>query len=222
MMRTFLEKEDSMKKLVILLVVSALFVFSNSLQIQANEYITYQEIVFESSTGKLIREYSDKQMKEYFQRYQKSKWVGWHVAVLNKNELVEFIADTKLKIYNNGYSTFKHNIAFSSKEETKFQISATGDIGVDVKGEVKKFKGSVDVSIKTTIQYTKTTTVSESYDFVIIVDPGTYVTIRSRGEGYINNGVAMNYFFWIMTQKGTWETFIMTTEYYEIIKERIK
>jgi len=48
------------------------------------------------------------------------------------------------------------------------------------------------------------------------------VKIITRGTGEVNNGVGKYYFFWINTTKGGWETFTVQTEYYEIVKERMK
>jgi hypothetical protein len=147
---------------------------------------------------------------------------GWKLLILTKNAEVDFVSETKLKIFNNGYSTIKHDVTLESKVETKFQISATGSIGVKVKGDVKKFDGTLDGSIKTEIGYTKSTSATEKYEFMIIVDPGTYVTIVMRGKGVVSNGVARSHFLWITTKQGGWETFVVTTEYYEIIKEKIR
>lgn len=189
--------------------------------VSANEYLSYQEIVFDSDDAVLLREYTEADMNRFYEQFDQRIFLGWKVFSLHHQEHLEFVAETKLKIVNNGYSTIKHTIAMSSKEESKFQITASGDIGLDLKGDIHKFKGHIDVTIKTTVQYTKSVTKTESCDFVIIVDPGTTVSIRSRGEGIINNGIAKYYLFWINTKKGGWETFILTTEYYEIVKEKI-
>lgn len=209
-----------MKKAMILFGL-VLFMLCQSQNVSANSYLSYQEIVFENDDANLLRDYTDNQMKQLYRSYMSRTLIGWKVIKIHHQEAVEFISETKLRIVNNGYSTIKHTISMTTKEESKFQITASGDIGIDVKGDIKKFKGSVDASIKTSIQYTKSTTKTESSDFVIIVDPGTVVTIRSRGQGIVNNGLAMYYLFWMNTQKGGWETFIVTTEYFEIVKDKL-
>lgn len=209
-----------MKKLG-LFVVCSLILVCQVKTVQANTYLSYQEIVFENHQACLLREYTQADLNQLYRLHMSRSFIGWKITKIHHQEAVEFISETKLRIVNNGFSTIKHTISMSTKEESKFQITASGDIGIDVKGEIKKFKGSVDASIKTSIQYTKSTTKTESSDFAIIVDPGTVVTIRSRGHGIVNNGLAMYYFLWMNTQKGGWETFIVTTEYFEIVKERL-
>lgn len=189
--------------------------------VRAEEYLNFQEIVFDSDDAFLLEDYQDDDYKEAYKDIKKRRFIGWRLAIVNKNEELEFISETKLKIYNNGFSTIKHDITLDSSQETKYQLSATGGIKVSATGNVKKFKGSVDADIKATVSYAKTTTNKEKYEFEIIVDPLTYVRIVTRGRGTINNGVGKHYFFWIETKKGGWETFNQTTEYYEIIKERI-
>ncbi|MGD9964332.1 MAG: hypothetical protein AB7S96_03155, partial [Candidatus Izemoplasmatales bacterium] len=206
-----------MKKIVIVLIMS-LLVITNLVTVRAEEYQNYQEIVFENEDAVLLKEYSDSDYKNYYKKLKKKKFFGWKIHVVNENEEVEFIAETKLKIYNNGYSTIKQDISLETKEETSYQISASGGIKLEVKGDVKKFKGKVDADIKASISYAKLTTTKETYDFEIIVDPKTYVKIITRGTGEVNNGVGKYYFFWINTKSGGWETFTVKTEYYEIIK----
>jgi hypothetical protein len=210
-----------MKKLI-LIVMMSMILFLGSHLLKAEEYQNYQEIIFENDEAFLLKDYSSSDYKDGYKKLKKNKFIGWKINVVNSNEPVEFVSETKLKIYNNGFSTIKHDIKLETKEETKYQISATGGIKLNVKGNVKKFKGAVDADIKASISYSKLTTNKESYEFQIIVDPKTYVKIMTRGTGEVNNGVGKYYFFWINTKSGGWETFTVQTEYYEIIKERIQ
>ena len=190
-------------------------------EVLAEDYQNYQEIVFDSDDAKLLKEYTTNELTDYKDQIKKRKFMGWKIDIINDNEEVEFVSETKLKIYNNGFSTIKHDITLTTKEETKYQLSATGGIKVKVSGNVKKFKGTVDADIKASVSYSTITSSTENYEFEIVVDPFTFVKIVTRGKGIINNGVGKYYFFWINTTSGGWETFTVTTEYYEIIKDRI-
>jgi len=209
-----------MKKAMVIAVLAVVAVLA-SRSVAADTYQTYQEIVFAEEDERLLQDFAEEDYADYMTHLAGKKMFGWKVFVVTKGAEVEFVSETKLKIFNNGFSTIKHDITLESKLETKFQISATGSIGVKAKGDVKKFDGALDASIKTEIGYSKSEVTSERYEFNIIVDPGTYVTIVMRGKGLVSNGVAKNFFFWIATKQGGWETFTVTTEYYEIIKEKI-
>ncbi len=211
-----------MKKWFTMILVLLIILFTNITQVQADDYASYQEIVFVEEGHKLLKDFTRSDYASYYSNYVKKYFMGWKILTITKNEPIDFVSETKLKIYNNGFSTIKHTISLSTKEETKFQVSASGEIGIKATGDVKKFKGTIDADIKSTISYSKTTNSSESYEFVIIVDPGTYVTIVTKGTGEVSNGVAKHYLFWIQTKQGGWETFVVMTEYFEIIKERLR
>ncbi|MDD3113249.1 MAG: hypothetical protein PHP61_06425 [Candidatus Izemoplasmatales bacterium] len=211
-----------MKKIIIIAILSCWMIPTVLIHVQAEEYTNYQEIIFENDEAKLLKEYSSVDYSAYYDQMNKSRFMGWKLLIVTQNEPVEFVSETKLRIFNNGFSTIKHDVELTTKAETKYQISASGSISTSLKGDIKKFKGTLDADIKASVSYAETLTTSESYRFTIIVDPKTYVTIITRGLGEINNGVAKNYFFWIETKRGGWETFSVTTEYYEIVKEKIR
>jgi hypothetical protein len=210
-----------MKRLALVLCVAICVFLCTVFPICAEDYQNYQEIIFEDDAAYLLKDFSDETYQNYYDQLSKRVFAGWKLAIIHKNSAVEFISETKLKIYNNGYSTIKHDIKLQTKTETKYQNSASGAISTTLKGDIKKFKGTLDADIKASVSYTTSTTTSETYEFTIIVDPKTYVTIITRGQGYVSNGVAKSYFFWIETHRGGWETFTITTEYYEIIKDKI-
>ncbi len=210
-----------MKKIVLSIIILSLVLLVNTMTVKAENYQNYQEIVFDSDDARLLKEYSESEINQIVNQVKGRKFIGWKIDIVNYDEEVEFISETKLKIYNNGFSTIKHDITLETKEEIKYQLSASGSIKISAKGDVKKFKGSIDADIKASVSYSDTKLSKEIYEFNIVVDPLTYVKIVTRGKGIINNGVGKYYLFWINTKSGGWETFTVTTEYYEIIKERI-
>ncbi|XFA99252.1 hypothetical protein ACAG96_01400 [Candidatus Izemoplasma sp. B36] len=210
-----------MKKFVLVTLFLSMFLLLNMMTVNAESYQNYQEIVFDSDDARLLKEYSESEIDQIVNKVRGKKFIGWKIDIVNYDEEVEFISETKLKIYNNGFSTIKHDITLETKEEIKYQLSASGSIKISGKGDVKKFKGSIDANIKASVSYSDTKLSKETYEFNIVVDPLTYVKIVTRGKGIINNGVGKYYLFWINTKSGGWETFTVTTEYYEIIKERI-
>lgn len=197
------------------------FLASSLPALRAEDYSSYQDLLFEESGQRLLEDFTAADYEEYYGLLTGKHFMGWRLVLVTEDQRVQFVAETKLKVYNRGYSTIKHEITLKTVEETSLQISASGDLGVTVKGDVKKFSGGADASIKAAVKYEATTTHSEEYVFKISIDPGTYVSIITRGEARVNNGVAQYHFFWIRLKKGGWETFTVTTEYFEIVKERL-
>lgn len=210
-----------MKKVYILLFLFVLVGIGCSFSVNAEEYTNFQEIVFDSDDAYLLRDYSDSDYKTALKKIKRKKFIGWKIEVVNKNEHVEFISETKLKVTNDGYTAIEHDIILETDVDEKLQLNCSGGIKLSGSGDVKKFKGSIDADIKASVDYSKVTSSHEEYSFKIKVDPLTSVRIVIKGEGRINNGVGKYYFFWVNTKTGGWETFIQTTEYYEIVKERI-
>lgn len=208
-----------MKKLIIFLsMVMLITVFLPSVHGEA--YTNYQEIYFNDSDVVLLKEFSASEYKAYYKKVKKRKMFGWRIYVAHKNEPLEFVAETKIKVYNTGTTPISYDITLETEEKITNQITASGEIKIKGSGSKKSFKGSVDASIKASITQTKTETKKEKYVFKIDVDPNTYVQIMTRGTGEINNGVGSYYFFWVRTKKGGWESFTTLTEYYEIKKAR--
>lgn len=208
-----------MKKLV-LVVLMVMMVACVGMDVYADEYTNYQEIYFDDGDVTLLKAFTDSDYSDYYKKVKKRKMFGWRIYVAHKNEHLEFIANTKIKIYNTGTSSISYEINLETEEKTINQITASGEIKIKGTGEKKTFKGSVDASIKASVTTSKTETSKESYEFKIDVDPMSYVSIVTRGTGEINNGVGSYYFFWARTKSGGWETFTLLTEYYEIVKAR--
>jgi hypothetical protein len=208
-----------MKKFV-LLCLMMMVVGLIGFDVQADEYTNYQEIYFDDGDVMLLKEFDASDYNSYYKKVKKRKMFGWRIYVAHKNEHLEFIANTKIKIYNTGTTPISYEIDLEKEEETTNQITATGEIKIKGSGSKKTFKGSVDASIKASVTTSTTETSKESYQFKIDVDPMSYVSIVTRGTGEINNGVGSYYFFWARTKRGGWETFTMMTEYYEIVKAR--
>lgn len=210
-----------MKKFYILILLGVMLGIGYSFHVDAEAYTNFQEIVFDHDDAYLLRDYSDTDLSDSLKKIKKKKFIGWRIIVINKNEELEFVAETKLKVSNDGYSAIEHDILLETDVEEKLQLSCSGGIKLSGKGDVKKFKGSIDADIKASVDYSKLTSSHEEYSFKIKVDPLTSVRIVIMGEGRINNGVGKYYFFWVNTKTGGWETFTQTTEYYEIVKERL-
>lgn len=101
-----------MKKLLIVFALTLVLILSVQ-PVRADEYQNYQEIIFDEDGYQLLKEYSRDDYKSYYSNFNKKYFMGWRILTVTKNAKVEFLSETKLKIYNNGYSTIKHNIKTS-------------------------------------------------------------------------------------------------------------
>lgn len=207
-----------MKKLFIFSLLVLLLSSSNK---AFADYHTYQEITVKNQGMKMLENYSQADYKDYYSRLGKKKFWGWRTFTAFSNEEVYFIKDTLYVIVNEGTSPITEKITFSRDSVITKQYGVSGSIGIKGSGTAKKFKWGLESKIEGDFSYTEKTTLEEEYQLTIEVDPMTKLTIQILGEGKVTNGVAKYYRFWMESKKGGFEIFIVTTEYYSLVKEKI-
>lgn len=209
-----------MKKL---LIVSLLF-FGYSLfqqKVFANDYLTYQEIIFDNNGAMLLEDFSKTKMDQYYEKMHRLRFWGWTTYVAYENESLTFLKETLFVIVNEGDTAIVQTMSFKSDEDIKKQYSVTGNLGLNAGGTKAGFKLGLEQEIKYAITATSTSSLEKDFDIKVNVDPYTRLIVEIRGEGKVTNGVAKYYRMYKCIKKGGWEVFVVTTEYYNIIKERI-
>ncbi len=209
-----------MKKL---LLVSLLFLFmSMSInKVYGAEYLSYQEITFEHQGMRFLDDYTQSMYDKYYEKVSKKKFWGWRTYTAYKTEPLSFVKETLYKIHNDGTSAITETFHFETGKTVKKQFSASGLVGLSGKGESEGFKLGLEEKLETSITAVVTTSYEEEITIKVNVDPGTTLLVQIKGEGKVSNGVAAYYVFWKPIRMGGWEVFIVTTEYYSIVKEKI-
>ncbi len=209
-----------MKKIIIV----SLLIFLSSFNHQyakAGDYLTYQEITFKHSGAKLLEKYSNSDYDKYYEKMKKRRFWGWRTYGAYENETAYFIKETLYVIENQGETAIIETFSFKSEEQVKKQYSTTGTIGLNIKGEEYGFKLGLEEELKYSITATKTTSVEEEFEIKVYIDPMTKLVVQIQGEGKVSNGVAKYYRFYKNVKKGGWEIFVVTTEYYSLVKVKI-
>lgn len=207
-----------MKKIFILSLL--LFVVSFT-KVQAGDYVTYQEFTFKHAGAKQLNQYSTDDYEDYYSRLGKRRFWGWNTFTVFKNEPVYYVRDTLYVIINEGVTPIKEEITFTRESITTKQYDVSGSIALDGSGKKGKLSLGLETKIDFSQSVTEKVTVDEKYEIEIEVDPGTKLEIKIVGEGKLTNGVAKYYRFWVQAKKGGFEVFIVTTEYYSIVKEPV-
>ncbi len=179
---------------------------------------------FESITlteGKLLENYSKEDYEKYYKLVDQRKFGGWKIHKVSSNVKVSYISETLFSYYNDGLTAIDYHYKLDRKISTKLGLSATGSIGMKSSSDQKGFKNNLEGSLKLSADYQRQTEDKETYDISLKVDPGTQVDLYIYGEGKLTNGVAANYYFFIRTQRGGFEVFVVTTEYQRLEKKRI-
>jgi len=207
-----------MKKISIIFLNLLLFFISNK-TVRADHYRNFEDI--EVINGKLIDEYENKELISYYKKVDKRTFSGWKIETINRRSKVRFISETLFSYYNDGTTPIDYNFTSEESETNKYNYSATGSIGLKLDKNKSGFKSGLNSSLKIDSKSDSTKIKKEKYEMKMKVDPQTQVNLYNYGEGYLTNGVAARYLFWIRTNRGGYEIFEMSTKYYRLEKIRI-
>ncbi|MCR5706041.1 MAG: hypothetical protein K6G48_04540 [Acholeplasmatales bacterium] len=183
------------------------------------DYTTFSYMQF--SKGKLLKNYSDSELKPYIKQTHKRRFYGWRIAYMNYHVRCNFTSKTILSIVNDGTSEIEYELEQTETTMNKVSITAKGTLKTSVSGTIKKFKGGLDsaLSIEKSVEESVTCKTSESLK--ITIDPGTKVNIYLKGSGYLTNGYATLYDMWLKSFRGAFEFFELVDVYPKIVKEKI-
>ena len=207
-----------MKKICFIILILLAAAFVPKLHANSN-YQAYEK--FEMASGKLIGNWSNSEYNEHLKKVSKRKFSGWNVHKVNSDIKVIYDTETLFSYYNNGYTAIEYEYTHEVKSSHKVAISASGSIGIKNEKGGKEFKNGLNATLKLDASYNYTKEEKENYKIKLLVDPGTQVDLYIHGEGKITNGVASRYAFFIRMQSGSFEVFVVTTQYYRLEKNKI-
>lgn len=207
-----------MRRLTLIALFLCVFITQRTTYAQTH-YQSYESMTIYE--GKLLENFTDQDYKDHYPKVTRRKFMGWRVHHMHKNIKVSYISDTLFSYYNDGTTAIDYTYKLDRKLSTKFNISATGTIGIKMQKSEKTFKNNLDGSLKLSADYTVSSEEKESFEVKLKVDPQTQVDLYIYGEGKITNGVAARYIFWMRADRGGYEVFLITTQYHRLEKKPI-
>lgn len=208
-----------MKKWFLFLLLLICLTIKNS-TIKANsDYKSYQEI--EVKGGVFLSDYKESDFKKHYKKVDKRKFWGWRINEVYTDLKVDYKTETLFSYYNDGTTPFNYDYSYKKNESSSLSLSSTGSIKIDASGSIQKFKGGLNSSLSVTSTKKRSKDETEEFKVKVTVDPGTMLNLYILGEGKLTNGVAANYFCWLRTQRGGFEVFTVTTQYYKMEKIKI-
>lgn len=187
----------------------------------ASEYLTYQEIVFTYDGARLLEAYTKEEYKKYYKEISGRRFWGWKTFMAQESEPVSFIKETLFVIKNDGTSPISQDFTFGQKETIKKQYAVSGTLGMKGKGSDKTFELGLEEKLSFDMSAVSTTVIDEQVDIKVKIDPGTRMVVQMCGEGKVSNGVAKYFVFFKEVKKGGWEVFLVTTEFFSLVKEQL-
>ena len=189
--------------------------------VQASEYIAYQDITFNRFGGKLLRHYTEDDYDRLYDLMPRRRFWGWQTVSFLNYEPVTFQKETLYVMVNEGTTPIQKTHSFRMNETRRVQTTTSGSIGINLSGPIKQFRLGLDSKLDIKHMNDITITEEERVEIKLNVDPMTTLRVEVYGEGLVSNGVARYLRFWRVVRQGGYEVFIITTEYYSIVKEAI-
>ena len=199
--------------------------FVSSIGVDAEKYTTFEEIVFENDYVTLLDTW-DSNLEVYYLSYlDKHPMFGWDIYYTLRKEPFTYIAETLYHVKNLGRESIQHTFKYEESYEDTIQRSVKGDIKVTAsysqnsKKGTPEFKGGLEAKLEFEYKQSNKTKTTESDTVKIVVAPNSELFIKVKGKGFLYQGVAKKFFFFINTSKGGFEYAVITTEYYSIDME---
>lgn len=215
-----------MKKRLIILVLLILLMpqlFNVSKKVKAEgeaDYSNYETFSYmQFSKGKLLRNYSDEELSPHIKSTYKRRFRGWRIAYINYHVRCNFVSKTILSIVNTGSSAIEYEVEKTETTMNKVSVNVNGSLKGGAKGT--KIKGNLDASLGISKEREESVSCKTSESLKITVDPNTKVTVSLKGSGYLTNGYALYYDFWLKSYRGCFEYFELVDVYPKILKESI-
>ncbi|MDE7264435.1 MAG: hypothetical protein K2N64_07225 [Anaeroplasmataceae bacterium] len=182
-------------------------------------YETYNEIMMVE--GKLLRNFTEEEMREYMKNVQKR--IFWGINVYTVNQAVEatYISSTLYNVENRGDTDVAYELDIVVDTSNKTVWSVSGNLSGTAKGSIKSFK--TDLATKAGIDYSKTTTESkkETQKLKVTVERGSRAIVYLMGSGRITNGVCSCYMCFINVASCGFEYFTLVNQYPRMEKRKL-
>lgn len=207
-------------KKILLTTLSFLAIFT-PFKVKAAGHPDFQEIMLPKySFSKMLDDYSESELKQEY-KHVKRKAFGWSIRQMNDDIRVRFIGNTIFSKANNTTQELSFVYTFEEEKFVESSVTVEGDLGIDISGKVKTVSGGLDAKIRKQIG-TKTQISSiETTRTTLLIPANRKLSIVSKGEAYLNTGVACYYFLGIRFKKGAWEYVDVISEYYDYYEEEI-
>ena len=207
-------------KKILILTMSMMFLFFPT-KVKAAGHQDFQEIILPNySFAKLLDEYTNDELYNEYKKVKK-KVFGWSIKQINDDIKVKFVGNTIFSKANNTNQELSFVYTFEEEKFVESSVSVEGDLGIDVSGKVKTVSGGLDGKIRKQIGSKTQNTTLETTRTTLNIPAKRKLTIVTKGEAYLNTGVACYYFLGIRFKKGAWEYIDVISEYYDYYEETL-
>lgn len=210
-----------MKKIILLLILYFSIPFLNAFVLQASseEYTTFSEIMM--SEGKLLSNFTDKELEEMYKKVNGTKFFGVSVYKENYNIEASYISNTLYSVENKSDSDVTYEIEVDVETSNKVSFNASGSLNGSASGTKSGIKGEIGAKCGIEVSNTTTTSRKEKQKMKLIVEKNSRAIVYLTGNLTVTNGVAAYYVSFIQVSKGGFEIVTLKNQYARIEKTSI-
>lgn len=180
---------------------------------------SFQEVI--TSEGvMLIDDFTVDQYEEYYEQVPK-KFFGWSTLTINEDEPVIYVSETLFSYANQSKETIDYSYYHNNKKTIKDSVALSGDIDTTTSAKIKIFNMKLQTSIDADVSQVETVDENEKITIDIEIKPWSKVSLFTRGEARLTNGVSVYYIFYVPVRAGGWEVINIDTEYFWLLEEWI-
>jgi hypothetical protein len=189
--------------------------------VKANDldYLTFQDLVY--SGGKLLKDWTDDEYKEYMEHVNTNRAFGWNSYVVLDHMKVVYERTTIQEFINSGSTPIPVEVNYEEKTQVKHSVNVKGELSISSTNKGKELSKGLNSSLKAEYAFVYDNQTKLDYKIKYNVDVDTRVRIYIAGTGYITNGVALKKAFWITWDHGGFEIFVSSGEYFRFVKQKI-
>ncbi|MDE7213843.1 MAG: hypothetical protein K2N42_04620 [Anaeroplasmataceae bacterium] len=209
-----------MKKIVAAMLCFICIILCGMVECYAEEsYETYNEIIMVD--GKLLRYFTEEEMKEYMAFVKKPTFWGVNVYTVNQNVEATYISSTLYNVENKGDTDVNYELDVVVDVSNKTSLSVSGSLSGTAKGSIKSFK--TDLAAKVGIDYSNTTTSSrkETQKLKVTVEKGSRAIVYLIGSARVTNGVCACYICFVNVASCGFEYFTLVNQYPRMEKRKL-
>lgn len=209
-----------MKKLIVVILCFITIILCSMVQCYAKEdYETYNEIIM--TNGKLLRYFTEEEMKEYMSEVKKNIFWGTNVFIVNKNVEATYISSTLYNVENRGDTDVSYELDIVVDVSNKTTWNVSGSLSGTAKGSIKSFK--TDIAAKAGVDYSNTTSKSkkETQKLKVTVERGSRAIVYLMGSARITNGVCSCYICFVNVANCGFEYFTLVNQYPRMEKRKL-
>lgn len=212
------------KFIMIMLLVLSMVNLMSSIMIKVNaDNHSHEE--FESlSSYDYRRIFLDQIPKEEIQKAHKKvkrRLFGWSFVPIYRKEDVQYTGITVFSKHNDTSNRLDFTYNYESTERVTTSVKTTNSLTTDIGMKIDVINFGFDNALRMEIGEERVKTITESTKIFIVISPYTSLTIKTKGNAILNNGVGHFYMMGIKIRKGEWEYVDVETEYYEFLEEKL-